>query len=268
MNLLSMPRSPDLLWARGGVWRVEAREGALSETFYDLVGQPSSAFPPRAYNPMQEAPNAYLEFAQVRDDLWIGGDKPSFDEICQKLINFIGKYGVPLLPPFEPFLSFTLDRTVEEILQEAARLAVALRCYQALDGRWDELQPAIKVFLESPSGLPFKHSDVESDTREGLTEWLDRTINFHPYALRGIHQTIHFHPDNGWQPGYMYSNLLNALWLQLSQMILRGSEIRRCEACNELFEPNRADQIYHDARCRERANSRKTYRRQREGTNG
>ena len=37
---------------------------------------------------------------------------------------------------------------------------------------------------------------------------------------------------------------------------------RQCEGCTLTFTPHRPEQIYHDAYCRARANTRKTYYRQ------
>ena len=100
-------------------------------------------------------------------------------------------------------------------------------------------------------------------TVEGLTQWLQWQMNYYPRALSGLCPTVRYHPINGWQPAYAYNNLLCAMWYQLSLMLLRHSEIRRCEGCQVLFEPIRTDHRYHDAKCRGAANARKTYRRRR-----
>ena len=44
--------------------------------------------------------------------------------------------------------------------------------------------------------------------------------------------------------------------------ILAELKPRQCEGCTLTFTPHRPEQIYHDAYCRARANTRKTYYRQ------
>ena len=45
--------------------------------------------------------------------------------------------------------------------------------------------------------------------------------------------------------------------------ILAELKPRQCEGCSLTYTPHRPDQIYHDAYCRARANTRKTYYRKR-----
>jgi len=46
------------------------------------------------------------------------------------------------------------------------------------------------------------------------------------------------------------------------RQILAELKPRQCEGCTLTFTPHRPEQIYHDAYCRARANTRKTYYRQ------
>ena len=46
------------------------------------------------------------------------------------------------------------------------------------------------------------------------------------------------------------------------RQILAELKPRQCEGCSLTFTPHRPEQIYHDAYCRARANTRKTYYRQ------
>ena len=48
------------------------------------------------------------------------------------------------------------------------------------------------------------------------------------------------------------------------RQILAELKPRQCEGCSLTFTPHRPEQIYHDAYCRARANTRKTYYRQKE----
>ena len=47
------------------------------------------------------------------------------------------------------------------------------------------------------------------------------------------------------------------------RQILAELKPRQCEGCTLTFTPHRPEQIYHDAYCRARANTRKTYYRKR-----
>ena len=46
------------------------------------------------------------------------------------------------------------------------------------------------------------------------------------------------------------------------RQILAELKPKQCEGCTLTFTPHRPEQIYHDAYCRARANTRKTYYRQ------
>ena len=279
MNLIAEPNDlPTTSWLRGGVWRVELAVDTSGTETHVLVPAPGS---PQVYlyDPLQEAPNAYLAFAQLRDDLWAPDQKPSFSELCERLVDFTTEYGPPYSITGHAPGERALHSGVEDILQEATLLAVAVRCSQALGEEGYELQPAIESFLLSPEGMPFLmfyhdiplagvqesveiHHDLK--TVEGLTQWLQWQMNRYPRALSGVCPTVRHHPINGWQPAYAYNSLLCAMWFQLSKMLLRRATIRRCEGCPVLFEPKkRSDQVYHDASCRGKANARNTYRRKR-----
>ena len=278
MNLIAMPQDGPLsYWWRGGVWRVESDTNETGDVVHHLIPEQGS-LPLHEYEPIQEAPNAYLKFARLRDDLWLTADKPDFPGLCEHLAEFVTEYGLPVMAvgqiPGERILDPNM--TVEVMLQEAARLAVAVRCYQALDGRWGEYQPRIAEFFQSPEGRPFLMTSHEKDrgqeeselpfrfdTRGGMTGWLEVTVNLYRKSLWGLFIAVRFHSRNGWQPTYAYNSLLTAMWFQLSQALLRDSGIRRCEECQDLFEPVRSDQRYHNASCRGKANARNTYRRKR-----
>jgi len=47
------------------------------------------------------------------------------------------------------------------------------------------------------------------------------------------------------------------------RQVLAELKPRQCEGCTLTFTPHRPEQIYHDAYCRARANTRKTYYRKR-----
>ncbi len=280
MNLIAEPNDlPTTSWLRGGAWKVELIVESSGAETHVLVPAPGSPqlYP---YDPLQEAPNAYLAFAQLRDDLWAPDQKPSFSNLCESLVEFATEYGPPYSITGNAPNELAPRSGVEDILQEASLLAVAVRCSQALGGerKWVELQPAIENFLLSAEGGPFLMSyqairpwgyqesvelSYDLKTEEGLTQWLQWQMNRYPRALSGVYHTVRYHPINKWQPAYAYNSLLCAMWFQLSQMLLRHSKIRCCEGCQDLFEPTRSDQKYHNAYCRGATNARRTYQRKR-----
>ena len=142
------------------------------------------------YDPMQEAPAAYLEFAGLVDDLWDedidGEDKDTVRK--QKFLDFCKGYGPPTLtrgPDLELMLSgLTTEESQNRVIGEhrlhalirwstkrplpniyrcnyrdsirqAIPMALALRCHQALYVDWDLYQPGLKRFLQSTEAVAF-----------------------------------------------------------------------------------------------------------------
>ncbi len=261
--------SSRVYWARGGIWRVES----ITEGSHRLLCDPIS-MPLHTYDPMTEKPTAYLAFAQIRDGLWSPSADTSFKGLCDRLVEFVVRYGTPVIAPDSRPETPVINETVEEILQEAARLAAAVRCHQVLSSDWT-LEPSVRCYLESPDAAPFRVTYQKSsagqagqkrgydfDTVSGLVDWLGYNVNVHNHGLWGVYPNVRWHSEQGWQQGHIYQSLLCAMWLQLSQAMVNSSSVRRCIGCDILFQAGgRNDQVYHDHRCRAAANARNTYER-------
>jgi hypothetical protein len=275
------------LWHRGGQWELEEQETqwGWSKHRINLVDWPSL----KTYDPITEAPTAYLAFARLRSDLWLfeepgWGDNvvleadglPSHDTLnqWQQLLAFMEQYG----PPLDWHRGFT----VEEALEDSRLMAIAARCYQASEPDGSRHRPTLqKYFIQlqeggaqlrsySPQGYRgYRGTDllqVADFTREaGLIKsaraWLEDIINYSPHALMGFHVQQTYNENQGWQPQYWYETLANLMWFQLHQAILKSAPLRQCLGCEELFEAERSNQVYHDVYCRGAANARKSYRR-------
>ncbi len=301
MNIqLAFQSKPFRAYYRGGAWQLETISGIAAqhvpgEMLYalgrrnipllskDQLHLVTEVGPYETYDPITEAPKAYLAFAHLRDDLWADSDKPlSITDHWHNLQGFMEKYGPPIVPltfrlPEKYGIEYADGFLLEEVLEEAALLAGAVRCYQSLDESGERFRSALTRYFQEMKWLSFEVEvrrglqrtlDVsnEKDLLMAARIWLTDCLNTHARALAGIHPHAYFDPKNLWQQEWTYSELASLMWLQLYQAILRHSPIRQCDGCQNPFEVlNRSDQVYCEVSCRNKANARRTYLRRKGG---
>lgn len=287
MNLPNEFRArPMHTWWRGGQWKLEflTREGQqtpvkvvipVHRSDYELVDPPGSM----RYDPVRDAPDAYLAFAAIRKDLWFPRSKRySIDHFWPLLTDFFEQYGHPL-----HWGRSRLDEffTPDYILNMAKTMAVAVKCYQCLTpgtGRdITQLRTYISDLLDRntwPVGwtkLKFDGNtwiegepDISSD--QGVLECATTVmLSILNDGLRGVHLHRGYDPKTGWTHYFSYDNLIHLMYLQLDQAVDKQNVVRECEGCGILFEAHRTNQHYHSVLCRGAANTRKTYHRKKNG---
>ena len=286
----ALPYQAEGLWLRGGVWEMTERETEQGWLEHPVILADWTSL--RPYDPITEGPRAYLDFPNLRSDLW-QTDRPGWDDAVvleaggtpisdrvpqqwQQLLGFVEKYGLPLY--------WADGLTLEAAMKEARLLAIALRCFQAIDPDGADYRPALRgYFLRlqedglglaglrsyAPVGFPgyagrnlLQLADFSHD--EGLIKaaraWLQDTINHSPNALMGIHpQQLYHRARQEWQSKYTFESLANVMWYQLHRAIVDHAQIRHCLGCETPFSIERANQTYCEPACRSSANSRRTY---------
>lgn len=289
MNLEPVFRSrPSGTWFRGGVWELKPGTTMIGPTDVPevhLVTRGSAGF---EYDPIADSPEAYLAFARLRDDVFTSSHPAYEARIANQwraLSKFVDRYGAPIM--VSPLHRGGWGFPLEAAMDEALVLAIAVCCYQYLaesDQVASERYPESERHREKLKGymrwvqsagsprlprvgragyIQLEYSDF--DTSEGFLkaqEWLQLAMNLY---LLGVHPELDYGPQGLWLPRYRYDTLVNAMWLQLYQAVLRDSILRQCEGCEALFEAKRSDQVYHDAYCRSAVNARRTYWRKKRG---
>lgn len=276
----------------------------------------------KPYNPLEEAPEAYLKFADIVSDMWATEEVVQYQKRISKAENFCREFGPPAVVtgPDLDIASVGLrprelaDRDLDpgrtnalsrlhangklpivmrcdygDLIHQAKLMAVAVRCYQAVQIDWRRYQPSLKRYLKSADSVELFET-IRSRTGIGssngndcsITAWaheLDVSVNdclddefamriYLTLFLKGSaefsslrspdifldRKTLDYRIDNG------CTSLGSVMWLQLQQAILAKSTVRQCAAsdCQEIFEVlGRSDQKYHDHRCRSNHGSKK-----------
>ena len=273
----SKPSSPSF---RRGHWRVETRPLPSGENVGVLFRTTSIGW--ERYSPATEAPEAYLRFASLRNDLWDSESDPSSSIQTQALLDFVIEYGPPYMGNWPSLPDSDTPGKPDSVLPirlglfEAGLLATVLRSYQALEEDWDRYHPGVIQVLRGQALQPWlgdspligELEEYEFKTPHGLLVWILSVVNSYDEALPAISPTLEYASKEKWQPGYKYRHLLALMWLQLYEAILRHSPLRRCEGCQVLFEALRPNQMYHDGYCRGAANARRSYRRKKNQQQG
>lgn len=191
------------------------------------------------YDPMQEAKTAYLDCAGIGEDLLSDSRSERTDEIQRKVLDFVNKYGPmyvseswsvenspggsPIVP--KEGLTFSLSQAAID----AQYLAVALRCYRAIEDprqldsafptAWEhkEMEDAVSsVFRAFPStwGSPPYGAQINPNRRDYLEAGLYALIN--NVGLKGTSPGIYFIESGCWEDAYQYGSLLSAMWLRFA----------------------------------------------------
>jgi len=135
------------------------------------------------YDPMEDTPKAYLDYANIVNDIWNQHAENRDTTRRSKLLEFFKDYGPPVVfreDDLDLLVSGLTDRELQARVVEETRvhalirssvssplpkiyrcfyvdairyamtIALTLRCYQAVYEDWDTYQPALKQFLLSP----------------------------------------------------------------------------------------------------------------------
>jgi hypothetical protein len=117
--------------------------------------------------------------------------------------------------------------------------------------------PVALVLLQSLALLRGVEASKELKTSEEPSQELEAQLCHWFYDnLEGVRLS----PQPGKRPGYTCKSLHTAMWLQLYEAHYGPAQWATCIGCGRLFIQTRADQIYHDTRCRTA-----TFMRQRRG---
>jgi len=237
------------------------------------------------YDPMRDAPQAYLHFCRLSRLLDMGwGAKRVINEI----IKFADKYGPPWhpewvkwwTPPFEDPPNSPL--TVDRILLESQNMAWAVEAYHLLSELNEDVRatPRLKVHMARVLSTQDKYELYYNLTREysdyTYTDWdidtrpsLDTEVQVAHAAIalimgsvnEGVRMTsvklgltAKLEKDTvagSWAPKYAVDSLLGAMWLQFYLEILDKGGLRECanENCRRFFPVSRSNKEYCSKGC-------------------
>ena len=175
---------------------------------------------------------------------------------------------------------------IGEPITNATLLAIALRCYQVSKVNRDKYLPSFMAALGREDlqevfewfrinywpGLPpedrprlYGYRDPFDFNQEGaFIHCVDTLMNYFKAGLGGVRLGIRYSNPDGWQHAFECKSLLSVMWLQLQQVILKGTLVRECEGCSRLFEATRENQVFHDDHCRGATADRRRYRTKKE----
>lgn len=282
-------------WHRGGSWEIvwrgplreedpggEFRGFKMEAWTYECTDNTTVT----RYDPLKEEPTAYLAFSTLGKAVWdsFGMKVPTRDalswkrieiseELKDKAINFIEEYGPPVAGSY-PTISFP-NRTLIGMLKEAQLIEFALTYHQVIQQGWT---PRLGQYTQSL--IQRAKQDLSPGSPDGkyIDDMLNRNINFdgqvevipaakwiieaiqrRQIALGGLTLVAEPHNHDDWSEDWKftleYGHLINLLWYQVIQAIVRGSFIRTCqnERCSNkgrLFETDRPNQLYCSTNCR------------------
>lgn len=216
------------------------------------------------YNPLKEAPDLYMNFANI----FATWDGAMPDDLNDKLKDFFSDYGLLFaggdyftrgdqISGDRPSCSSSID-----VIDHGRSLAMATELAERVNN--------------------YRHSMAESDAA-ALRAWLSGHMN--PIGLSGPNLLTRseralsavitrnlggavtlgcYATPEGLRPVYFPVNLLAVMWLQLFDAVCTRSLIRlRCAdpKCQRPFVADRTSKIYHLARCEKNHSERKRYAR-------
>jgi hypothetical protein len=255
----------------------------LSRRDYNLY-DPRPRYP--FYDPMVEAPQAYLYFCRLSRLLDMGW---SAKRVINEVMKFADRYGPPwhatyvklFTPPFGRPPEYPL--TVDRILWESQNMASAVEAYQLLSelnedvratrrlkehmakvlSRQDEYEVYYNLTREY-SGYTL--SDWDTGTRPNLDTEVDVAQAAIAFVMGSVNEglrmtdvkpevTSKLEKDNSaagiWAPKYTFDSLLGAMWLQFYLQVLDKGRLRECanENCRRFFPLSRSDKEYCSKEC-------------------
>ena len=166
MSIEPISRSGPLTrWLRAGPWEIpfseEIQMMGLRPPGFALFVSLSGLEEWSWYDPMVDARDAYLVCASIRDDLWVEPNDHAERDVRKRILDFFNRYG-PLLygpqlfrgemgplekgPEGDPVSNIAVP--LWEVIKHATLLAVALRCYQALEVNWDKYHAGFEAAMD------------------------------------------------------------------------------------------------------------------------
>lgn len=213
----------------------------------------------REYQPLEETPNLFLEFAQIAEK---GLERSS-------ILAWLKKYGLLYRSPpplrLDPQMSneyftelgrnyyltktygFTIATTTA-FAQLAYLANQALKLYTAYKSQKPSVvHSAIQGFLPKSCVELIEHApNREYLMYETLVQALHRITVMHldfvspQFDYVSVDSPPFFH----FTPGFQVPNLLSAVWLQFYWHVTNHQELERCQACGMLFKPTRKGQKF------------------------
>ena len=237
------------------------------------------------YDPMLEAPKAYLHFchlSRLLDMAW------SVKRVINEVIKFADKYGPPWhpeyvkwsTPPFEAPPNSPL--TVDRILWESQDMALAVEAYHLLKELNEDVRamPRLKVHMAKVLNRQdeyklydnltreysdYTHTDWDIDTRPSLDTEVQVAHAAIALVMGSVNEGVTMTNvklgltskleeatvAGGWVPQYTVDSLLGAMWLQFYLEILDKGRLRECanENCGRFFPVSRSNKEYCSKGC-------------------
>ncbi len=240
-----------LVWERWGEWEfvsspdAPSDEAAMSDLLNPVIpdaliglelDNPVITIPGSTrYMPLTDTPRAYRVFFELGEKAW-ADPAPSIPELAELALEFTREYGT---------LGGVL--TLEDIIDEAKTVAWVVKSYVGVAERGEAAAKAAETFfqrLEAKHGHGWRKSapEGEDELRRFITVVLGGVVNRHmqTYSVWSQIQPVLGDPTQtpGFEPTYEPSSLRAAIWVQLASLLMRKSELRRCEynKCGKIFE--------------------------------
>lgn len=261
---------------------VKAQEHRPGFNLDDLEDPGSKA---HFYDPMLEAPQAYLHFCRLRRLLDMGWGA---ERVINEVVKFANKYGPPwhaeysklFTPPFDSPPNSPL--TVDRILLESQNMGSAVEAYQLLSDLDEDVRAMHRLKLHMAEVLnrqdgieiyynltrehsDYTHTDWDMDTRPSLDTEVQVTQAAIALVMGSVNEglemtnvklglTSKLENDSiagSWAPRYTFDSLLGAMWLQFYLEILDKGRLRECanENCRRFFPVSRSNKEYCSKGC-------------------
>jgi hypothetical protein len=242
-----------------------------AQTTREAEGDSYNAF--RHYYPDRRRASLYMELASVRL------------ESPARVLEFVRKYGLPRyernMSDFSPYplLVFAYDVCRIRYLLQLGEAILRGRAREAREA-FDQLSILEAWDVESSDELGWRADEVLSVVAEGVVSsgvlgWktaadiLSEKVASHAQRLVHFMEPIPGPDDNtvaGLRPIYATETLLSACYFMLYWDLTASAPVHTCHStgCGAFFYATRPDRKYCSPECRNRANVRRHYWRQRE----
>jgi len=263
----------------------ESYKYRLSPRDTKTKGKPGFNLHDHFYDPMLEAPQAYLHFCRLSRLLDMGW---SAKRVINEVVKFADKYGPPWHPEFSklstpPFGSPpNCPLTVDRILWESQNMAWAVEAYHLLLELDEDIRAMrrLKLHMEKVLNRQDRYELYYTLTREYsdyiYTDWdlgtrpsLDTQVQVAQAAIALVMGSVNTGLEmtdvklgltnklerdsmvGSWTPKYSLHGLLDTMWLQFYLEILDKGRIRECanENCRRFFPVSRSDKEYCSKAC-------------------
>ena len=273
------PPAAPLRWTRGGLWKVRSEQDGTDVCVRREIDDRHRKVSFEWYEPRNEEPQLYLCFANLGRAAWEAFDgayvlewdtsPPLSDDIKQKVIEFHVDYGQPLRRLGDHSSGLV---TVHEILHHAQVIDLVVAYQKVIQA--DAMPASLRTRLRAVDRRDRDGTlGFELETDEGVLRAAETLILWegsHKYALGGLSLALDpAFPDDpsmplAWGLSVQPDQLLNVIWFQAVQTLIRKSLVRTCrnEHCQiGLFEAERPNQYYCSPKCRNYHNTQKFRRK-------